>query len=153
LCLGGASFLLAERCVKGVATSGRSGHSQLLYEFEAYVLDTTRRELRRGSVLVSLEPQVFDFLEYLIRNRQRVVTKDDLVTRSGRGALFRNPHSAIGSMRLDPPSTTMGRISGSSAPLFGRAYASLGTSGSDRTPMWLAQNNRRDIHRYPKSLR
>jgi TolB-like protein len=71
--------LLAERCVKGVATSGRSGHSQLLYEFEAYVLDTTLRELRRGSVQVSLEPQVFDFLEYLIRNRQRVVSKDDLI--------------------------------------------------------------------------
>jgi TolB-like protein len=51
----------------------------LLFQFEDYALDTTRRELRCGSVLVSLEPQVFDLLEYLIRNRQRVVSKDDLI--------------------------------------------------------------------------
>jgi TolB-like protein len=51
----------------------------LLYDFEDYVLDTTRRELRRGNDLVSLEPQVFDLLEYLIRNRHRVVSKDDLI--------------------------------------------------------------------------
>jgi TolB-like protein len=51
----------------------------LLFLFEDYALDTSRRELRRGAGLVSLEPQVFDFLEYLIRNRQRVVSKDDLI--------------------------------------------------------------------------
>jgi len=51
----------------------------LLYLFEDYALDTNRRELRRGATLVSLEPQVFDLLEYLIRNRQRVASKDDLI--------------------------------------------------------------------------
>jgi TolB-like protein len=51
----------------------------LLYLFEDYALDTSRRELRRGAALVSLEPQVFDFLEYLVRNRERVVSKDDLI--------------------------------------------------------------------------
>jgi DNA-binding winged helix-turn-helix (wHTH) protein len=51
----------------------------LLYLFENYVLDTDRRELRRGDSQVSMEPQVFDVMEYLIRNRERVVTKDDLV--------------------------------------------------------------------------
>jgi adenylate cyclase len=44
-----------------------------------FVLDTDRRELRRGTALVSLEPQVFDLLEYLVRNRDRVVTKDELL--------------------------------------------------------------------------
>lgn len=53
-------------------------NSNLLYLFEDYALDTNRRELHRGATLVSLEPQVFDLLEYLIRNRQRVVSKDDL---------------------------------------------------------------------------
>jgi adenylate cyclase len=51
----------------------------LLYSFEDFWLDTARRELRRGSALVSLQPQVFDLLEYLIRNRERVVGKDDLL--------------------------------------------------------------------------
>jgi TolB-like protein len=50
----------------------------LLYLFEDCALDTQRREVRRGSALVPVEPQVFDLLEYLIRNRERVVSKDDL---------------------------------------------------------------------------
>ena len=49
------------------------------YLFEDYVLDSDRRELRRGGNLIPVEPQVFDLLEYLIRNRERVVSKDDLV--------------------------------------------------------------------------
>jgi TolB-like protein len=51
----------------------------VIYQFESCVFDTERRELRRGGVLRSLEPQVFDLLEYLICNRQRVVRKDDLL--------------------------------------------------------------------------
>ena len=42
-------------------------------------LDGGRRELRRGSEPISLEPQVFDVLLYLVQNRDRVVTKDDLI--------------------------------------------------------------------------
>lgn len=47
--------------------------------FADHMLDTARRELRRGSEPVALEPQVFDLLVYLIRNRDRVVSKDDLL--------------------------------------------------------------------------
>lgn len=50
----------------------------MLYSFENYVLDTDRRELKRGSELLALEPQVFDLLVYLVQNRERVVSKDDL---------------------------------------------------------------------------
>jgi TolB-like protein len=50
-----------------------------VYRFEDYRLDTDRRELRRGGDPVAVEPQVFDLLEYLIRNRDRVVGKDDLI--------------------------------------------------------------------------
>jgi adenylate cyclase len=46
--------------------------------FENYVLDVPRRELRRDDLLVPVEPQVFDLLVYLVRNRDRVVTKDEL---------------------------------------------------------------------------
>jgi len=51
----------------------------LLYLFENCVLDTDRRELRRGADAVSVAPQVFDLLAYLIRNRERVASKDDLI--------------------------------------------------------------------------
>src|SRR5437763_611727 len=51
----------------------------LLYRFENHVLDTDRRELRRGAALVAVEPQVFDLLVFLVTNRDRVVSKEDLL--------------------------------------------------------------------------
>jgi len=51
----------------------------LRYLFEDYAFDPDRRELHRGADVVSIAPQVFDLLDYLIRNRKRVVSKDDLI--------------------------------------------------------------------------
>ena len=51
----------------------------MLYSFEDYGLDTDRRELYRATSLVSVEPKVFDLLAYVIRNREHVVSKDDLI--------------------------------------------------------------------------
>jgi len=47
--------------------------------FSDHVLDSDRRELRRGGDAVALEPQVFDLLVYLLVCRDRIVTKDDLI--------------------------------------------------------------------------
>jgi adenylate cyclase len=47
--------------------------------FEDHVLDVDRRELRRGAQQIPVGPQVFDLLVYLVQNRERVVTKDDLL--------------------------------------------------------------------------
>ena len=52
---------------------------QLLYLFEDFALDTDQRELRRGPTIVPIAPLAFDLLEFLIRNRERVLTKDDLI--------------------------------------------------------------------------
>ena len=49
------------------------------YRFSDYMLDVSRRELRKAGVPAAIEPQVFDLLAYLIQNRDRVVTKDDLI--------------------------------------------------------------------------
>ena len=49
------------------------------YSFEEFLLDTGTRELRRDRELLSVEPKVFDLLSYLIVNRERVVSKDDLI--------------------------------------------------------------------------
>jgi len=51
----------------------------VIYVFEHYSLDSDRRELRRGAETLPVAPQIFDVLEYLIRNRDRVVTNDDLI--------------------------------------------------------------------------
>src|SRR3954469_25871279 len=55
------------------------GAPTVVYRFEGYSLDATRRELRRGSQLVAVEPLVFDVLEFLVRNRQRTISKDELI--------------------------------------------------------------------------
>jgi TolB-like protein len=47
--------------------------------FSDHVLDAGRRELRRGAEPIAVEPQVFDLLVYLVENRDRVVSKDDLI--------------------------------------------------------------------------
>ncbi|HKA70467.1 MAG TPA: winged helix-turn-helix domain-containing protein, partial [Xanthobacteraceae bacterium] len=51
----------------------------MLYRFEDFALDSERRELRCKDDFVRIEPQVFDLLTYLIDNRKRVVSKDDLI--------------------------------------------------------------------------
>ena len=53
--------------------------SKVQFFFGNHKLDTDRRELHRGSTPVAVEPQVFDLLMYLVENRDRVVTKDDLI--------------------------------------------------------------------------
>ncbi|MBK1662377.1 winged helix-turn-helix domain-containing protein, partial [Paracraurococcus ruber] len=49
------------------------------YLFDELCLDTSRRELRRRGEPVHVEPQVFDLLEFLVSNRDRLVTRDDLI--------------------------------------------------------------------------
>jgi TolB-like protein/Tfp pilus assembly protein PilF len=47
--------------------------------FADHTLDVARRELRRDADAIPVEPQVFDLLVYLVQNRDRVVSKDDLI--------------------------------------------------------------------------
>jgi len=48
-------------------------------EFEDLMLDTERYLFERDGEPVSVEPQVFDVLSYLVRHRDRVVTKEELL--------------------------------------------------------------------------
>src|ERR1700721_2352183 len=91
---------------------------KLLYIFEGYALDTDRRELRRGNAVVALQPQVFDLLEFLIRNRDRVVSKDDML-------------DAVWAGRVVSESTLTSRINA--------ARTALGDSGEDQ---WLIRTLR-----------
>jgi len=52
----------------------------LRYVFGAFTLDMDRRELRHGGATISVTPQVIDLLDYLVRNRDRVVSKDDIIS-------------------------------------------------------------------------
>jgi TolB-like protein/DNA-binding winged helix-turn-helix (wHTH) protein/cytochrome c-type biogenesis protein CcmH/NrfG len=49
------------------------------FRFLDFEIDLERHELRRAYSLVHIEPQVFDLLVHLVRNRDRVVGKDELL--------------------------------------------------------------------------
>jgi DNA-binding winged helix-turn-helix (wHTH) protein/alpha-beta hydrolase superfamily lysophospholipase len=51
----------------------------MIYRFGRYVLDPTKYQLKRDDEEVHIEPQVFGVLTFLIKNRERVVSKDDLI--------------------------------------------------------------------------
>lgn len=53
--------------------------------FNNFTLDTDLRELRSKARLVSVEPQVFDLLVYLLENREHVVSKGDIITAVWKG--------------------------------------------------------------------
>ena len=57
---------------------------------EEYEIDIERRELRRAQQRVHVEPQVFDLLVYLVQNRGRVVSKDDLIASVWAGRIVSN---------------------------------------------------------------
>jgi len=77
----------------------------LRYLFEEYAFDPDRRELHRGADVVSVAPQVFDLLDYLIRNRERVVTKDELINAVWNG---RNVSDAALTTRLNVARSAIG---------------------------------------------
>ena len=71
--------------------------NNVLFSFEDFVLDPERRELRASEIVVPIEPQVFDLVVYLVENRDRVVSKDDLIASVWGGRIVsdfdaRQPH-------------------------------------------------------------
>ena len=100
-------LLIAVRLTRGAIL----GAGKLLFLFDDVAVDTDRRELRRGGDLRPVEPQVFDLLEFLIRNRDRMVSRDDLL-------------AAIWNGRIVSESTLASRINA--------ARTAIGDNGEDQ---------------------
>lgn len=81
------------------------------FAFGDYWLDADRRELRHGARQVAVEPQVFDLLVYLLLNRHRVASKDDVL-------------NAVWGGRIVSESTLTSRIKA--------ARAAIGDNGEDQ---------------------
>lgn len=77
----------------------------MLFRFNDFTLDTDRRELRRGTDAVAVEPQVFDVLEFLIRARDRVVSRDELLAEVWHGRIV---SEATLSSRVNAARTAIG---------------------------------------------
>ena len=51
----------------------------MIYRFGTFSLDPVRLELRDNETLVTVEPQVFALLDFLLEHRDRVVTKEEII--------------------------------------------------------------------------
>ena len=83
----------------------------MIYIFDNYTLDGNKRELRDREVVIQLQPQVFDLLEFLLRNRDRVVSKDEML-------------AAVWGGRIVSESTLASRINA--------ARSAIGDNGQDQ---------------------
>lgn len=83
----------------------------MIYIFDNYTLDGDKRELRDREVVIQLQPQVFDLLEFLLRNRDRVVSKDEML-------------AAVWGGRIVSESTLASRINA--------ARSAIGDNGQDQ---------------------
>jgi TolB-like protein len=59
----------------------------MIYRFGAIRFDTDRRELTSGDLPVPVEPQVFDLLQLLIENRDRLISKDEILEKIWHGRI------------------------------------------------------------------
>ena len=97
---------------------------------EDYEIDVERRELRRAQMRVHVEPQVFDLLVYLVQNRDRVVSKDDLIASVWAGRIVSN--STLTS-RINAARTAVGDSGGDQKLIRTIARKGLRFVGSVRT--------------------
>ncbi len=67
----------------------------MIYSIGQITVDTDAYEVRENGAPVSIEPQVFDLLVLLIENRDRIVTRDEIIERVWRGRIVSD--SAISS--------------------------------------------------------
>jgi len=57
----------------------------MVFQFDQFTLDTAQFRLCQAGNPVSVEPQVFDLLVYLVEHRDRVVTRDELLENLWKG--------------------------------------------------------------------
>jgi len=81
----------------------------MLYRFGAYTLDADHCELRQGADRVELEPQVFSVLTYLVQERSRIVTRQDLVAAVWNGrSVSDSTINCVSACNFDPLSRGIG---------------------------------------------
>ncbi len=74
-----AAPALRKFAARPTISAGCSGMNGPRLHFENFLIDTEAFELRRDGAQVPVEPQVLELLVHLVRNRDRLVTKEELV--------------------------------------------------------------------------
>jgi len=108
----------------------------MIYRFGNCVLDTETFELRRNGTTVEVEPQVFGVLRYLIENRDRVVSKDELVNAVWAGRIVSDAtiSSRISAARTAVDDTGRAQAVIRTLPRRGFRFVATLDNGSDEAP-------------------
>jgi DNA-binding response OmpR family regulator len=127
--------------------------TRLLLQFEEFSLDLRRRELRREGDLLTLEPKVFDLLVFLVENRDRVVTRDELITHVWNGRIVSESALATCINASRSALNDSGEQQRLIKTLPRRASGSSGTSGSRSRQRLSYRTTKRSRPRFRTSLR
>ena len=100
------------------------------YRFAEFEIDLSQQELRRLGEPIHIEPQVFDLIVHLVRNHDRIVSKDELI-------------ETIWNGRIISEAALSSRING--------ARRALGDNGNDQAFIrTLHKRGFRFVHRKPE---
>jgi TolB-like protein/DNA-binding winged helix-turn-helix (wHTH) protein len=79
----------AETASRSAGTNDEATRGQpARFRFSDVEIDIAQQELRRAGKIVHVEPQVFDLLVHLVGNRDRVVSKDELIEAIWQGRII-----------------------------------------------------------------
>jgi hypothetical protein len=79
------------------------------YRFDGFVVDTRTACLRREGATVPLRPKSFDVLLYLVRNRGRLVSKEELFDNVWANVIVTDNSLSNASRKFGRPSATTSR--------------------------------------------
>jgi DNA-binding winged helix-turn-helix (wHTH) protein len=128
-----------------IYASDRFRSDKSVYSFEGIVVDEERLELRSNGEPVTVEPQVFSLLIYLLENRDRVISKDELIDSVWKGRIVSDAtlNSRVNSLRRAVGDSGKQQRVIRTYPRRGfRFVASLETAGPAKEPGRSAQPSR-----------
>src|SRR5882724_10926270 len=117
-----AGLLHKLRNSKGLARMPEQGR-HLVYEFDGWELDLTRRELRARGVSVPLGSRAFEILAVLVQSAGELVTKDELMARVWPGAIVEENKLQV---YISAIRKALGSDRGTVKTAFGRGYRLAG---------------------------
>jgi TolB-like protein/Tfp pilus assembly protein PilF len=126
----------------------------LVFQFNQITLDTVQYRLCLSGKLVSVEPQVFDLLVYLVENRERVVSRDELLENLWKGKVVTD--AALG-VRLKDVRKAVGDSGAKQSVIktvHGRGYQFIAdvseSNGNDTTPSKFTESSHETLLRTDK---
>ncbi|MDQ1147253.1 DNA-binding response OmpR family regulator [Bacillus sp. SORGH_AS 510] len=66
-------------CLRNTPKNGESNDENSILTVDDLVINTETREVKRGRKSITLTPKEYDFLVYLVINKNKVVTRDNII--------------------------------------------------------------------------